>query len=150
MKNLSILATLLLAPLAVLNAGDCVQFERRVAMARGVQTQAGAQAQAAITRTGIGWRALLDALLDPKARLLVASSDARKVAQVRVAHEALLDAPEAATSEEPVTRPAPRLELDAPPQHPPARKDAAAAPTPAPAPAPARQASQPPHAQCRE
>ena len=50
---------------AVLNAGDCVQFERRVALAREVQTQAGAQAgaqaQAALTRTGIGWRALLDA-----------------------------------------------------------------------------------------
>ena len=35
-------------------------------------------------------RALVDALLDPKARLLVAHSDERKGAQVRVAHEALL------------------------------------------------------------
>jgi len=35
-------------------------------------------------------RALVDALLDPKARLLVAHSDERTGAQVRVAHEALL------------------------------------------------------------
>ena len=40
--------------------------------------------------SGTPRRALLDALLDPKARLLVAQADERSGAQVRVAHEALL------------------------------------------------------------
>jgi formylglycine-generating enzyme required for sulfatase activity len=48
---------------------------------------------------GTPHRMLIDALLDPKARLLVAHSDERKGAQIRVAHEALLSHWEAARNQ---------------------------------------------------